>query len=119
MARSAKVAAIREWSRQQQAAEQAKDEAYERDADFIDHDLEAEARAVGEDEQAEKVRENRLRRKAERQGLRLVKSRRRDPQAIDYGKYMIVNRDNVVVAGELNTGHALDLDGVERYLMAN
>lgn len=40
---------------------------------------------------SEKVRENRLRRMAERQGLRLVKSRRRDPRAIDYGE-MWLNR---------------------------
>jgi hypothetical protein len=47
----------------------------------------------------EKVRENRLRRMAERQGLRLVKSRRRDPRAIDYGTYMLVNAEiNGVVA---------------------
>jgi len=35
---------------------------------------------------AEKVHENRLRRSAERQGYALLKSRRRDPQAIDYGE---------------------------------
>jgi hypothetical protein len=34
----------------------------------------------------EKVRENQLRRAAERQGLALSKSRRRDPRAIDYGE---------------------------------
>ncbi len=34
----------------------------------------------------EKIRENRLRRMAERQGLALHKSRRRDPRAIDYGE---------------------------------
>jgi hypothetical protein len=35
-------------------------------------------------DQAEKLRENRLRRMAERQGLRLTKSRRREPRALDY-----------------------------------
>ena len=39
---------------------------------------------------AEKVRENRLRRAVARQGYRLVKIRRRDPRAIDYGKFLIV-----------------------------
>jgi hypothetical protein len=39
---------------------------------------------------AEKVRENRLRRVAGRRGLRLEKSRRRDPQAMDYGLFWIV-----------------------------
>ena len=40
--------------------------------------------------QVHKVRENRVRRAAIRQGYRLVKSRRRDPRAIDYGAYWIV-----------------------------
>jgi hypothetical protein len=40
---------------------------------------------------AEKVREDRLRRRAGRQGLRLQKSRRRDPRALDYGTYQLVN----------------------------
>jgi hypothetical protein len=66
----------------------------------------------------EKVRENRLRRMAERQGLRLVKSRRRDPRAIDYGMYMLVNAEiNGVVAGTAGTGRAnFTLDDVEDYL---
>lgn len=38
---------------------------------------------------AEKVRENRLRRIAERRGYRLIKSRRRDPLAINYGTYTV------------------------------
>jgi hypothetical protein len=37
----------------------------------------------------QKVVENYLRRVAERRGQRLVKSRRRDPFALDYGKYKI------------------------------
>lgn len=37
------------------------------------------------------TRENRLRRMAQRQGLRLVKNRRRDPRAIDYGNYQIID----------------------------
>ena len=40
-------------------------------------------------ENEEKVRENRLRRKAERQGYKLVKSRRRDPDATDYGQFTL------------------------------
>ena len=43
---------------------------------------------------AHKVRENRLRRAAERQGLRLVKSRRRDPRAVGLGTYMLVGNDS-------------------------
>lgn len=41
-------------------------------------------------ENAEKVHENRLRRMAARQGLRLVKTRRIDPLATDYGTYHLV-----------------------------
>ena len=67
--------------------------------------------------QSEKVRENRTRRMADRQGLQLVKSRRRDPRAIGYGGYMLVDRfTNTIVAGELNSPSALSLDDVERYL---
>ena len=49
---------------------------------------------------------------AERQGLRLVKSRRRDPRAIDYGTFVIVDpNNNAIVAGERMT-----LDAAERFL---
>jgi hypothetical protein len=47
-----------------------------------------------EDERQAKVRENRLRRMAERQGLQLVKSRRRDPRAIGYGTHWLVGEEN-------------------------
>jgi hypothetical protein len=40
-------------------------------------------------EQTEKVRINRLRRKAVRQGYRLHKTRRMDPDASDYGTYTL------------------------------
>jgi hypothetical protein len=39
----------------------------------------------------EKSRETRARRVAERRGFRLEKSRRRDPRAIGYGQYMLVD----------------------------
>jgi hypothetical protein len=43
-----------------------------------------------------KVRENRVRRAAARQGLVLHKSRRRDPRAIDFGEYwLMAGRDLV------------------------
>jgi hypothetical protein len=38
-----------------------------------------------------KVRENRMRRIAARQGLRLVKSRSRDQRAIDHGLYALID----------------------------
>jgi len=71
-----------------------------------------------DDQQAEKVRENRLRRMAERQGLRLVKSRRRDPRAIDFGAYMLTDANtNHVVAGTGGVGRPhWTLDDVESYL---
>jgi hypothetical protein len=40
-----------------------------------------------------KTFENRLRRVAQRQGYRLEKSRRRDPYALDYGTYRLINMD--------------------------
>jgi hypothetical protein len=70
---------------------------------------------------AERVRENRLRRMADRQGLRLVKSRRRDPRAVDYGGYMLVDQaTNAVVAGVGALGRPVwDLDQVEAWLTSD
>ena len=63
---------------------------------------------------SEKVRENRLRRMAQRQGLILQKSRRRDPRAPDFGTYWLVDRNyNTIVAGE---SFGMDLDAVEAAL---
>lgn len=58
---------------------------------------------------ADKVRENRLRRMATRQGLALLKNRRRDPRAIDYGRYLLT-RDGVQVFD------AKGMDEVEEFL---
>src|SRR5512133_2922908 len=56
----------------------------------------------------DKVRENRLRRMAQRQGLQLVKSKRRDPHALEYGRYMVLDDEKAMVHGgeevELITG---------------
>ena len=40
---------------------------------------------------SEKTKENLLRRMADRQGLRLLKSRARDPRDLTYGGYQLVN----------------------------
>jgi hypothetical protein len=40
-------------------------------------------------DQIEKARENRLRRKAARQGFKLHKSRRRDPDAVEFNTYRL------------------------------
>jgi hypothetical protein len=69
-------------------------------------------------EASEITREKRLRREAERQGLRLSKSARRDPRAKDYGKYRVENpnRGGAVVAGGAPFDYSLDLDEVEKVL---
>jgi hypothetical protein len=68
----------------------------------------------------EKTRENRLRRLARRRDLRLVKSRRRNPLAVGYGGFMLVDPHyNHVVAGEIDSWRSLDLDAVESYLTAD
>ncbi len=65
--------------------------------------------------ESEDRREDRLRRKARRQGLRLVKSRDPGPEMPGYGLYMIVDDRDDVVAGELPYG-GMDLDAVEAAL---
>ena len=57
-----------------------------------------------------KTLETRLRRAAERQGLRLDKSRRRDPHALDYGTYQLVDIETGdPMPSPLETGYGLDL----------
>jgi hypothetical protein len=62
--------------------------------------------------------ENALQRMAERRGLRITRSRRRDPNAPDYGRYMLRDvNTRVIVAGTTTTGRALwTLREVEAYL---
>ncbi len=58
--------------------------------------------------------EKRLRRWANKRGLTLRKSRRRDPRLCNYGRYWLVdNLSNVIVAGCSNGGR---LDEIEAYL---
>jgi hypothetical protein len=64
----------------------------------------------------DKTRENRLRAAVQRQGYQLIKSRRRDPRALDYGGYMIVNpHTSSIEAGDLTYG-GMTLDQVEEWL---
>lgn len=58
----------------------------------------------------DKIRENRLRLAAQRQGLTLRKSRTRDPRALDYGRYTLT-RD-----GHVDVYDSTDLDEIEAYL---
>ncbi|MDN5771128.1 MAG: hypothetical protein L0H24_09570 [Microlunatus sp.] len=65
----------------------------------------------------EKVRVNRLRRAAQRQGLRLEKSRSRDPRAIGYGTYHLVNlATNTLEVYGNGHGFGLNLDEIETAL---
>jgi hypothetical protein len=66
----------------------------------------------------EKVKENRLRRMAERRGFLLRKSRRRDRYALDYGYQLVDARTNSVVAANWVTerGYGLSLNEVEAWL---
>jgi hypothetical protein len=55
---------------------------------------------VDDERRASKAWESRLRRQAERQGLRLVKYRNRDPNVFNYGKFYIVNPEiNGIIEG--------------------
>lgn len=69
-------------------------------------------------DKAEKAREARLRRLAEAQGLRLEKSRARNPAIPGYGTYRIVdNVSNLVMAYNMAADYyGLDLDEVEQWL---
>jgi hypothetical protein len=62
-----------------------------------------------------KLREGRMRRPARRQGLRLIKSSRRDPLAVDFGTYWLAdNRHNVPILGDQ---FGVSLDDIEQYLL--
>jgi hypothetical protein len=62
-------------------------------------------------------REARVRRVAARMGLAVQKSRARDPNRMDFGKYRIVNTESrYVVTGGFPYGYSLSLDAVEDVL---
>ena len=67
---------------------------------------------------AVKTRENRARRKATRRGLRLSKSPRRDPGALDYNLYALIDHTgkavNAPLAGSFN--HSWTLDQIKAHL---
>lgn len=64
-----------------------------------------------------KVRENRARRAAKRQRLELRKSRLRDPRAVDYGTYDLLDIDTDTVKHSGPRGeYGLTLDQVEEAL---
>lgn len=65
-----------------------------------------------------KVYENRVRRIAQRQGLQLQRSPRRDRRATDWRTYQLVDpaMNNVVVSKGLESGYGLSLTDVDREL---
>ena len=65
-----------------------------------------------------KVEDNRLRRMADRRGLILRKSRRRDPDAIDYGLYAVcdVQTGGTIHPEGVVSPYSLTLDEVRGYL---
>jgi hypothetical protein len=67
--------------------------------------------------QADKIRENRLRAAAKRQGYRLIKSRRRDPRALSFDRYMLAAPGGGGIGVHKDTGEpAWSLDEVGAYL---
>ena len=64
-----------------------------------------------------KVLENRLRRLAKRRGLALQKSRRRDPDATDFGGFMLVDANTgAIAAGGEPAPFSFDLRSIEIWL---
>jgi hypothetical protein len=67
-------------------------------------------------ENLDKVREARLRRLLSKQRYALRKSRQRNPEAIGYGGFMIVDAArNYIVAGANYFCYSFDLDDVEAW----
>ena len=69
---------------------------------------------------ADKVRENRIRRIADRRGLLLVKSGRRDPNALDHGLYALIDYDTGGAVNPSLIGRYIcswTLDQIEDYLV--
>jgi hypothetical protein len=68
----------------------------------------------------EKVRENRLRRAAARQGYAIEKSRARDPRTLGFGLWRVIDpTNNSIVAGWIPWDYSMDLDDVEAWVVAS
>lgn len=65
---------------------------------------------------AERTQQQRVRRMAERQGLDLVISRRRDPRAIDYGAHYLVKAGGEHWRSREQVAEFRSLDEVEAWL---
>ena len=66
--------------------------------------------------QATRVKENRLRRMANRQGLSLVKTKRRDTRATDYGTFKVVDAKTGMLDQRADQRAGLSIDEVEQLL---
>jgi hypothetical protein len=79
------------------------------------------AYSIGGEMSEEKVRENRLRRMADRQGLALHKNRTRDPRARNYGLYWLrwLDAPTPEDSHDAWVGYpaGFDIDQVEAYLL--
>ncbi len=65
----------------------------------------------------EKVKESRLRRVAARRGLRLEKCRRRDKNAVGYGRYALVDQFNKTIVSPIEKGaYSATLDDIQAIL---
>jgi hypothetical protein len=63
------------------------------------------------------TRENRLRRVALRRGMRLTKSGRHDPKALDYDGFMLTDvQTGLIKLGNDGYPFSAKIDDVERYL---
>jgi hypothetical protein len=68
---------------------------------------------------SEKVLETKLRRMADRRGYRLMKSHARDPHALTYGGYQVLDIETGGVVfgyGNVNRGFAASLAEIEDFL---
>lgn len=66
---------------------------------------------------SDKVRENRLRRMAERQRVIIHKSRTRDHRAADFGGFMLIDGDsNSAILGADPFPYSASLDDIEAWL---
>jgi hypothetical protein len=61
----------------------------------------------------------RIVRMAQRQGLALMKSRRRDPRASDYGRYRLVDATSDELVMPSQNGYDPSIDDVENVLTGN
>lgn len=64
----------------------------------------------------QKTQEQRVRRMADRQLLRLVKAPRRSPDWYDYGTYSLRDEQDALILGDEVHGYNYTLDQVEKFL---